>query len=302
MPTLQHFHRKSMIMIRALCCRRLLCMSATLLSTAAFAQGRLNIVDATATVAPTQTEEDTATAAVKISTPDTLRTRYHARLDAGYHTPRVHPYFRDEYRVINDVRRLVLFIDPFALVGLESMTEMLGIVRRFPEHKQTEMIRVAVGGSVVNQVSEMVSRELRRGKLNFVQWQLEKVVLHRAFRYFNVHAHDGVNAQGITLSVPKLKLSYTNQATKHYAYEGFHYSFTSRLGFAYGWSKGDAVYGPRFNLPVGNLGVTYDTKYNVVLSSYEFRRSMSIILRMIYVNYLEIPNVDFWRGEVMLRW
>lgn len=274
-----------------------------LFASAVLGQSRLNIVDATATVAAVTTEEDTAKtpAPVAFLRADTLRTRYHARLDAGYHTPRVHPYFRDEYRIIQDIRRLVLFVDPFVLIGLEGMPEMLGIVRRFPQDKQTEMIRIAVAGSVVNQVSETVSRELRRSKLKFVQWQLEKVVFNRGFRHFSVNALYGVNVRGVTLHVPRLKLSYSKQATKHYAHEGFHYALLKHVGFAYGWSGGKPVYGPRFNTPAGNAGLTYDVRYEVMFASYEFRRSMAMIIRMLYVNYLKYPQANLWRAEVMLR-
>jgi hypothetical protein len=263
----------------------------------------LNLVDAAATVSSLPAEEDTATTApAKLLPPDTLRTRYHARINAGYQAKRVHPYFRDEYRIVQDVRRLVLFIDPFAIIGLESMPEMHAIVLRMPENKQTEMVRMAVAGSIVNQVSETVSRKLRRSKLNFVQWQLEKVVLNKAFRQFQLRAHDGVNTQGLAVHIPKLRLTYLNQATKYYEHEGFHFAPHKYFGFAYGWSGGKPVYGPRWNTPWGNGGLTYDERYDVMLASYEFRRSMAVIVRMLYVNYLKVPNADMWRSEVLLRW
>ncbi len=281
----------------------LLCMMIFISTAKLAAQNRLNIVDAAATVTTSQTQDDTSFAPLPApaSRKDTLRTRYHARLDAGYHTPRVHPYFRDEYRVIQDIRRLVLFIDPFVLIGLEGMPEMLGIVQRFPEAKQTEMLRVAVAGSVVNQISETVSRKLRRSKLKFVQWHLEKVTLSRGFRYVYLSGTYGVNIKSLALHVPKLKLTYSKQATKYYANEGFHYSPFKYVGIAYGWSGGEPVYGPRFNTPVGNAGLTYDEKYNVMFASYELRRSMAVIVRLLYVNYLKFPQANLWRAEVLLR-
>ncbi len=290
-------------MIRAGFCCLLLGVSTLLLSTNVRAQNRLNIVEAAATVSTTPAEEDTATkpASAAFVRADTLRTRYHARLDAGYHTPRVHPYFRDEYRVIQDLRRLVLFVDPFVLIGLEPIPEMLGIVQRFPEDKQNEMIRVAVAGSVVNQVSETVSRKLRRSRLKFVQWQLEKVTVNRGFRHLYVSGAYGVNIRSFALHAPKVKLTYSKQATKYYATEGFNFSPFKHVGFAYGWSGGEPTYGPRLNTPWGNAGLTYDERYNVMFASYEFRRSMSVIVRLLYVNYLKFPQANLWRAEVMLR-
>lgn len=280
----------------------LFCATSLYLSQRLCAQNRLNLIDAAASAAQTQTEEDTSAApAATFIRFDTLRTRYHARLDAGYHTPPVHPYFRDEYRVIQDIRRLVLFVDPFALIGLEAMPEMLWVVQRFPETKQTEMLRVAVAGSVVNQVSETVSRKLRRTKYRFVQWQLEKVVLSKSFRHFFVSTIYGVNIRASALHVPRLKLTYSRYATKYYAHEGFYFAPIKHAGFSYGWSGGKPVLGPRFNTPVGNAGLTYDQRYNVLLASYEFRRSMSAIVRMLYVNYLDFPQANLWRAEVMLR-
>ena len=267
------------------------------------AQNRLNIVDAAATVTSNaaENEDTTATSATRALRSDSLRTRYHTRLDAGYHTPRVHPYFRDEYRVIQDSRRLILFIDPYVLIGLEPMPEMLGIVYRFPEDKQHEMIRVAVAGSVVNQVSETVSRRLRRTKFRFVQWQLEKVTMSRSFRHVYLSGAYGVNIKSFAVHVPKLKLTYSQYKTKYYGNEGFHYSPIKYVGFAYGWSGGKPVYGPRLNTPVGNAGLTYDEKYDVMFASYELRRTMSLIVRLLYVNYLKFPQANLWRAEIMLR-
>lgn len=279
-----------------------LCLGTLFLSSRVYAQNRLNIVDAAATVGTKPIEEDTtATPASRYLRPDSLRTRYHTRLDAGYHTPRVHPYFRDEYRVIQDIRRLILFIDPYVLIGLEPMPEMLGIVYRFPEEKQHEMIRVAVAGSVVNQVSENVSRKLRRTKFRFVQWQLEKVTMSRGFRHVYLSGAYGVNIKSFAVHVPKLKLTFSKYTTKYYGNEGFHYSPIKYAGFAYGWSGGKPVYGPRFNTPVGNAGLTYDEKYDVMFASYELRRSMSMIVRLLYVNYLKFPQANLWRAEIMLR-
>lgn len=281
-----------------------LCVTFFLLCAEGRAQNRLNIVDAAATVTNTTTEEDSTTTTPAPATflrPDSVRTRYHARLDAGYHTPRVHPYFRDEYRVIQDIRRLILFVDPYVLIGLEPMQEMLGIARLFPSDKQHEMIRVAVAGSLVNQVSETVSRRLRRTKFRHVQWQLEKVTVSRGFRHVYLSGAYGVNVKSFAVHVPKLKLTYSKYTTKYYGSEGFHFSPIKYAGFAYGWSGGKPVYGPRFNTPVGNAGVTYDEKYDVMFASYELRRSMSVIVRMLYVNYLKFPPANLWRAEVMLR-
>jgi hypothetical protein len=282
-------------------CLLLLCVSSLCLCNRVCAQSRLNIVEAAATVTTTATAEDTTPAPTAFLRPDSLRTRYHARLDAGYHTPRVHPYFRDEYRVIQDLRRLILFVDPYVLIGLEPMQELLGVVQLFPQDKQNEMIRVAVAGSVVNQVSETVSRRLRRTKLKFVQWQLEKVTMSRGFRRFYVSGAYGVNIKSFAVHVPRLKLTYSKQATKYYATEGFHFAPFKHVGFAYGWSGGEPTYGPRFNTPLGNAGLTYDERYDVMFASYEFRRGMSAIVRMLYVSYLKFPQANLWRAEVMLR-
>ena len=134
-------------------------------------QTRMDFFETTTTREQSENEPDTAMTVAFSSLPDSARPPWFAGLDAGYHTPPIHPYFRDEYRVIQDMRRLLLFVDPNAIQDLTSVPEMFAIARSMPEAKQAQIIGAALAGSVANQVSEMVSRSLRQRQAGYVQWQ-----------------------------------------------------------------------------------------------------------------------------------
>ena len=82
--------------------------------------------------------------AIMVSVLQRLKPRY----NAGYHAAPLHPYFRDEQRMINDMRRLVIFVDRNVVRGFESVPELFEIARKLPAAKQTTIIRLAVAGSV----------------------------------------------------------------------------------------------------------------------------------------------------------
>ncbi len=284
-------------------CRSLMVLGgATLawLNTPAQAQTRMEILETPAARTEQESAPDTAQATLLFA--DSAKRHWKARLDAGYHTSPLHPYFRDEYRVIQDVRRLLLFIDPLALPELASLPEMFAIASAMPQSRQTQVIGAAVAGSVANQVSEMVSRRLRRSRMKFLQWHLEKVMVRTGLRGFEARVYSGMNMRGLAIWGPVRGLSYSYHDTKTYRHEGLSYWPSPHLGWHYGWLNGAPIYGPRFASPLGHLSVSYESGNRMLLSGFEFRRQMKVIIRILYVNFLAIKHADFWRSEVMLRW
>lgn len=247
-------------------------------------------------------EHEIDSAAVKLTTSDSAGLRVRFDIDAGYHRPSVHPYFRDEYRVLQDVRRLLDFIAPNRVQGMESLPELKAIAEAMPSAKQTEIIRVAVAGSIANYASEMVSRQLRRKKLDFVQWQLEKVLLRRQLGRFYLNWYGGLNAKGMSVTLPAWRLSFSRHETPYYRYDSFNYWPWSFLGFNYMRLDQRTLLGPRLALAGGLLAFSYDRDLPSLISGFALRRANRLIIRLEYVNYLEIKNADYLRSEVLLQW
>ncbi len=248
------------------------------------------------------TESETDSAAVTLTTADSASLRLRFDIDAGYHQPPVHPYFRDEYRILQDVRRLLDFVAPYRVQGMESLPELKAIAEALPGARQTEIIRVAVAGSIANYASEMVSRHLRRKKLDFVQWQLEKVLLRRQFGRFHVHWYGGINARGMSVTLPAWRLSYSRHETPYYRYDSFNYWPWPFLGFNYMRLDQRTLLGPRLALAGGHLALSYDRDLPTLISGLALRRANRLIIRLEYVDYFEIKNADYIKSEVLLQW
>ncbi len=265
-------------------------------------QTRLDFFEEVAAGEQQQSPADTAMTLSVSSLPDSAQLRWQARIDAGYHTPPVHPYFRDEYRVIQDLRRLLMFVNPAIIQDLASMPEMVEAARALPESRQNEIIAAAIAGSAANQFSEMVSRSLRQRRAGFLQWELEKVVLRTAYRRFQTQWYYGINMQGFVLHTPVRGFSYSYHLTNVYSYEGVNYWPVRAFGFHYGRLNRKPVYGPRLASRFGNVALNYETAQRALLTGFEFRRRARVVVRLFYANYLSLPQADYVRSEVLLSW
>lgn len=248
-------------------------------------------------------ESETDSAAVRLPTPaDSTRRRLRCEIDAGYHQPPVHPYFRDEYRLLQDVRRLVDFVAPYRVRGMESLAELKAIAEAMPVAKQTAIIRVAVGGSLANYVSEIVSRHLRRQNLGFVQWQLEKVSLRRQLGRFQVNGYGGLHARGMSVTLPAWRLHYSHHVTAYYRYDSFNYWPRPFLGFNYMRLDQRSLLGPRLALAGSLFALSYDCDLPTLITAFALRRSNRLIIRLEYIDYFTIKNADYFKSEVLLHW
>jgi len=248
-----------------------------------------------------ETEPDTVALQV-IARPDSAKTKYHSRIDAGYHTPPVHPYFRDDYRIIQDMRRLLYFVNRYAVHGYESVPDMVDKARKFPVDKQTEVIRIAIAGSAANFASEIVSRELREKNFRFVQWELEKVVLRGAFRHLSVNLFNGVREHGFGLNLPQLRFSFSRRATAYFSNDSFTWWPMRHVALNYARFEGRPIITPILATAMGTFAVSYDKGMNIITSAFDLRRAATLVVRMMHVNHLEFPQANYLRSEVMLRW
>jgi len=270
--------------------------------TALFPQSHLDFLTETVVRDQDRLENVADTARAKASREQQTQPPWWAGIDAGYHTPPVHPYFRDEYRVLQDMRRLILFINPVAIQDMASVPEMLAAARAMPEDRQTEIIGTAIAGSIVNQASDMVSRSLRHRHAGFIQWQLEKIVLQTGYHQFYASMYYGVNVQGFAVQAPFHGLAYSFHNTPAYTYQGVSLSPLRFLGLQYGYLNGNPIYGPRLASRLGSLAMNFDTAQPAVLTAFEFRRQSRVIVRVLYANYLMLAFADFLRSEVILSW
>lgn len=249
-----------------------------------------------------ETTPDTLSQPVAAAQPDSATKRLRFNIDAGYHTPPVHPYFRNEYRLIQDMRRLVLFVDRRKIHGYESVADLFALARKFPESKQTEIIRAAVAGSVANFASEMASKRMREKKIRFVQWELEKVVFRSAIRSLSLNLFNGVTARGFGAHLPALRLSYARHSTPYEVNESITCWPLRRLGLNYTRNNGRPIITPIIVSPFGTAAISYDRDLKVITSGFEFRKKSNIIIRLMHVNPLHVPKADYMRSEVLLRW
>jgi len=224
------------------------------------------------------------------------------KIDSNHKPRLIHPYFRDSYRVVQDMRRLVRMFDHRAVSGYESMSDLVDICRKFPEHKQTEMIYTAMAGGVMNLISERTNKELRKRKIDFIQWRLEKVIFRNRFKYFYMNLHIGMNSKGIGFYIPTLRIHYYRYATPYYAGENITFYPMRKIGVNCGRWNGSVIITPFILSNMGTMALSYDKDRKIIHTRFELRKSSSLIIRFVHINYLERVNSDRILSEVLICW
>lgn len=233
---------------------------------------------------------------------DSVIQNYFSKLDLNHKSRPVHPYFRDSYRIILDMRKLVRMFDYRAINGYESMNDLVDICRKLPEHKQAEMICTAMAGSVVNLVSERTNKELRKRKIHFLQWKLEKVFYQNKFKFLYMNFHTGMNSKGIGFSVPVLRIHYYRYYTSHYLTEGFIIMPRRNIGINCYRINGGTNITPFYSSKLGTIALTYDTKNRIVSSCIDLRKSSSFVIRIAHINFIDRRFSDRLLSEVSFCW
>lgn len=224
------------------------------------------------------------------------------KIDANHRSHPLHPYFRDSYRVIQDLRRLVRMFNYPAVEGYESISDLVEICRKLPAPKQTAMISMAIAGGVVNLISERANKELRKRKMAFLQWQVEKVFFRNKFKFLYLNLHTGVNSRGLVFSIPAARIYFYRYYSAYYSTDGFIIMPTRRIGINCNRYDGRTQIAPFYASKLGTFELTYDTKYKMISSRIDLRKSSAFVIRVVHVNFLDRRHADRLLSEVLICW
>lgn len=256
--------------------------------------------DPTITVSLDQITADSAFAAK--SAKDSIFHSSVLKLDSNYKPRSIHPYFRDSYRVIQDIRRLVRLFDYRVVNDYESMSDLLDICRKFPEQKQTKIIGTAMAGGFVNLISEETNKQLRKKKINFVQWRLEKVILQSRCKNFSLNFHTGISSRGVGVYFPALQIHYYYYSTQNFRSESINFCPIRKLGLNFARWNGHAIMTPYFYSSIGTIALSFDKDNKIIRSRVDIRKSPSLIIRIIHISYLKQINSNRLMSEVLICW
>lgn len=242
----------------------------------------------------TRADSSATRRAVMVSVLQRLKPRYHA----GYRAAPLHPYFRDEQRMVNDMRRLVIFVDRNVVRGFESVPELFEMAQKLPAAKQTAIIRLAVAGSVANLTTETAMKHLRRHKLSFVQLEPDRVRLGTSFKSIHASLSRNIEMQAYTLSLPKLRANYVYATYPKLASHSFYLSPLARVGLAYTrWDELD-IFNLSYAMGGGYGVVSHDHKNRTTVCGLRLQKNKNWLglfflknRRFAAANWLRL---DFW--------
>ncbi len=222
------------------------------------------------------------------------------RFDACHQPRPVHPYFRDRYRFIQDMRRLVRMFNYSAVEGYETVDELIDLCRRLPEHEQSRLIAMAMAGGTANLLAERTNRELRRRKVDFLQWQVDKVTFRNRFKFISLSLHAGVNSRGFVLSIPAARIYLYRYFAEYYITEGLIVMPTRHLGINCHRYDGRSLIAPFYVTGLGSYEWTYDWKRKILTSRVDLRKTSRLVIRLVHVNFFNHRHPDRMLGEVII--
>jgi len=223
-------------------------------------------------------------------------------INSNHNSRSIHPYFRDSYRIILDIRRLIRMFDYRAINGYEPMGDLVDICQKLPEQQKTEMIYTAMAGGAVNLVSERTNKELRKRKINFLQWKLEKVYFRSRYKFLHINFHTGMSSKGIDAQIPALRFRYYSYSTSYYSTDGIIIMPLQRIGINCNRCNGRINISPFYYSKHGSLSITYDTKYQIVSSRIDLKKSSTFVMRIAHINYFDHKRPDRLLSEILLWW
>lgn len=235
--------------------------------------------------------------AIMVSVLQRLKPRY----NAGYHAAPLHPYFRDEQRMVNDMRRLVIFVDRNVVRGFESVPELFEIAQKLPAAKQTAIIRLAVAGSLANLTTEAAMKHLRRHKLSFVQLEPDRVRLGTSFKSIHASLSRNIEMQAYTLSLPKLRANYVYATYPKFTSHSFYLSPLARVGLAYTrWDELD-IFNLSYAMGGGHGVVSHDHKNRTTVCGLRLQKNKNW-LGLFFVKDRRFAAADWLRLDFWLVW
>jgi len=200
------------------------------------------------------------------------------------------------------MRRLVRMFNYRAVSGYESMSDLVSICQNFPEHQKTEMLYTAMAGGAVNLVSERTNKELRKRKIHFLQWKLEKVYFRSRYKFLRLNFHTGMTSKGIVAQIPALRFRYYRYSTSCYSTDGIIVMPIRGVGVNCNRINGRINISPFYYSKFGTLSLTYDTKNQIVSSRIDLKKKSFFVIRVVHINYLNRLRPDRLLSEVLIWW
>lgn len=239
----------------------------------------------------------------KIAAPTTWGAKSALRLPVpSYHSRPRPAYFRDDYRLVQDLRRLVQMVEHRAVHGYESVNELLQIARQLPTQKQTAMIGMAVTGGAVNFIADATNKHLRKIKIDFVEWKVEKIVLRKHTRYFHTNIQSGLANRALGVYVPALRMQFYRDVTPYYKSEGLIFYSRRHLGFDVSRENGHLIWTPFYFLWLGTIQISYNSSRQIIRSKIDLRRSSFFVIRLVLIDQLKQADGKFLLGEAIICW
>jgi len=210
--------------------------------------------------------------------------------------------FKNEYLLIRDIRRLFQFVDRTSIDGYESLSELVNISKNFTKQQQTKIIGAAAAGGIAGMLSDMTNKMLRKHKINFVQWKLDRIFFRQTIFYSSFFYSSSFSEQIYGIYFTKFRLYYTHHITDYAVSDNFTIWFNSVFGFSYTRYNERTMLSPIFAFPIGTFALSYDQEYQTVISRIDVMKMRGLLFRLVHVNYLHRDNADYWRNEVLILW
>lgn len=247
--------------------------------------------------AQTHIDSSATRRAIMVSVLQRLKPRY----NAGYHAAPIHPYFRDEQRVVHDMRRLLIFVDRNLVRGFESVPELVEIAQKLPAAKQTAIIRLAVAGSVANFTTETAMKHLRRHKFSFVQLEPDRVRFGTSFKGVHASLLRNIEMQAYTLSLPKLRANYMYATYPKFVSHSLYLSPLARVGLAYTrWDELD-IFNLSYAMGGGYGVVSHDHKNRTTVCGLRLQKNKNWF-GLFFVKDRRLAATDWLRMDFWLVW
>lgn len=218
-----------------------------------------------------------------------------------YRLAKKHPYFRDEFKVIRDLRRLVQFVEPRGHHGYESIRDLVSIANSLPLEKQTAIARTALLGSTAEILSGITNRQLRKRKLSFLRWRLDQVEARRSLhRHLSFRLYQGINGSGAQFYLPQARIMYAWYFYETYALQGPTYWLTRKFAMGYRLGEDRQIFNSMVIPASGCLVyVEYYRQQRYITSYIELRRFTLFNLRFSYYNQLKRQRSWRFRSEIL---
>ncbi len=239
---------------------------------------------------------------IRPDTPDSVHFKFKKSLNERYVTAPMHSRYRDQYRVIQDIRRLFRMVDRRSIHGYESIDQLAEAGQHMPHFKQRLVIGAAAVGGVASIAAQMTNRHLRKRNVHVVRWKVERVYAKYKYKSLDFQIYSGVIDRGFRINYPKYRLTYSRYANNTSLGEVIYFYPTRYLGLQWGYYNQRRIVTPILRTKFGAFIFTYDQDMQVLISRLESRFRNRFYMRLLHVSHETRPRSDYWRGELIVFW